>query len=244
MTAQGVTRSLKVGTAAVGSLYLFTRYNPALSALPIVRRGPYHYLLGEGRSDHLALTFDDGPDPLSTPLLLNELDRLKLSATFFMLGTMAEANPTVVKEVVSAGHEVAVHGHWHRNHLFRSARTIRYDLERAFGTIGEISGEAPTYFRPPYGVATRPTLLTASVLALKAVLWGAWGRDWRRLATATSVLNDIKKDLRPGTTILLHDADCTSYPGSFRATLGALESLSTLCQENQLSLGPLRSHGF
>ncbi|MGC8465181.1 MAG: polysaccharide deacetylase family protein [Acidimicrobiales bacterium] len=226
------------------SLGVFLRYGPALSSIAALRRGPYRYLLGEGRNDHLALTFDDGPDPLSTPLILKELDRLSITATFFMLGSMAEANPSVVHEVLSAGHEVAVHGNWHRNHLFRSARTIRYDIERAVGTIGAICGTTPTYFRPPYGVATRPTLLTASQLALKPVLWGAWGRDWRRLATPTSVLHDVTKDLRPGTTILLHDADCTSYPGSFRATLGALRPLFELCQENRLQLGPLREHGF
>lgn len=233
----------RVITSYFGAKVAF-RYFPALSAIPAIRSQQFPHLLGKGRIDKLALTFDDGPDPVSTPLILDELDRLGIKATFFLLGAMAEAFPYTAKEVVARGHEIALHGQWHRNHLLRSARTISYDMERALETVSAATGIRPVYFRPPYGVLTRPTLLTSHRLSLTPVLWGAWGRDWRSGATPTSVLNDLRKDIYPGATLLLHDSDCTSAPGSFRATLGALEGLSNLAASSGLTLGPLHQHGF
>lgn len=233
----------RVITSYVGAKVAF-RYFPALSAIPSLRSQLFPHLLGKGRIDSLALTFDDGPDPASTPLILDELDRLGIYATFFLLGAMAEAFPYVAREVAARGHEIALHGQWHRNHLFRSARTISYDMERALETVSTATGVRPVYFRPPYGVLTRPTLYTSHRLSLTPVLWGAWGRDWRFGATPTSVLTDLRKGMTPGSTLLLHDSDCTSSPGSFRSTLGALEGLSALADSAGLALGPLRHHGF
>lgn len=229
---------------AYGALGAIFRYGPAVSSLPLLRHHLFPHLEGEGLPERVALTFDDGPDPTSTPLILAELDRLGVKATFFLLGSMAETYPYVASEIVRQGHEISLHGQWHRNHLLRSARTIAYDLERGLDAVSVATDRRPTYFRPPYGVAIRPTLTTAYRLNLRPVLWGAWGRDWRAQATPTTVLTDIKKRLKGGTTILLHDADCTSYPGSFRSTLGALAPLVELCEDNKFQLGPLRHHGF
>ena len=76
-------------------------------------------LAGIGRPDHVALTFDDGPDPASTPLFLTELDRLGWKATFFLLGCMVRQAPSLAAELVAASHEVAVHGDRHDSHLRR-----------------------------------------------------------------------------------------------------------------------------
>ncbi len=231
-------------SAGIGLAEVGYRSFPALSSLPQLRRTVWPYFLGTGSSSSVALTFDDGPDPKSTPLFIEELDRLGVKATFFVLGEMAERYPYSLRELVSAGHEIALHGNWHRNHLFRSARSIRYDMERSYATVSEIAAAAPIFFRPPYGVITRPTLATASQLGLRSVLWGTWGRDWRKLATPSSVMKDLKSNFAPGCTVLLHDSDCTSYPGSYRATLAALPDLAELCAQNGLKLGPLANHGF
>ena len=217
---------------------------PALSSLPPLRRSLWPYLLGTGSSTSVALTFDDGPDPKSTPLFIKELERLGVKATFFVLGEMAERYPYTLQELQNAGHEIALHGNWHRNHLFRSARSIRYDMERSYATVSEIALSAPIFFRPPYGVITRPTLATAAQLGLRTVLWGTWGRDWRKMTTPSSVMKDLKSNLEPGCTVLLHDSDCTSYPGSYRATLAALPELAEVCAQNNLRLVPLADHGF
>ncbi len=220
------------------------RTYPSLASVFWIKDVLFEYQQGWGRSDHVALTFDDGPDPISTPLILRELDRLGVKATFFMLGSMAEAYPYVAQMVLDTGHEIALHGQWHRNHLFRSAKTIRYDMERSMEQVQKATGVQPIFFRPPYGVLTEPTLKSASDLSLRPVLWGAWGRDWRSQATSSQVIIDIKKRFKPGVTVLLHDSDSTSSPGSFRATLGAIEPLLTLCDQQDCKLGRLKDHGI
>lgn len=237
-------RTLATLSGAYGAIALGFRSYPALASVIWIKDELFEYLQGWGRPNHVALTFDDGPDPISTPLILDELRRLEIKATFFMLGSMAEAYPYVAQQVAEDGHDIALHGHWHKNHLFRSTRTIRYDMERSLETVTNATGVRPLYFRPPYGVLTEGTLRTARDLSLRPVLWGAWGRDWRAKATPIQVLNDLKKRFKPGVTVLLHDSDCTSYPGSFRSTLGALEAFTNLCEQHSLSVGPLREHGF
>src|SRR5437763_1424116 len=124
---------------------------PLLTARAGLRRRYLPALAGLGSPDHVALTFDDGPDPASTPAFLAELDRLGLRATFFMLGVNAEAHPALAAEVAAAGHEVAVHGHEHRSQLFRTPREVRADLLRGVEAVASTTGAAPVWFRPPYG---------------------------------------------------------------------------------------------
>ena len=96
-------------------------------ALPaVLARGPARRLTsrlaGRGRSGGVALTFDDGPDPLGTPAILEALDDLGWRATFFLLGAQVRRFPDVARSVAAAGHEIAVHGHVHRNHLSQIGR--------------------------------------------------------------------------------------------------------------------------
>lgn len=219
-------------------------YAPLTYSIPLLGGRIRPDLRGDGRIDHVALTFDDGPDPISTPLFLDVLDELGLKATFFLLGTMVDANPHVAREVALRGHEIALHGHWHRNHASRSGRTVRYDMERGLDVVGSTTAVRPLFFRPPYGVFSRATLLACDALDLRPIRWGTWGRDWRRTATPTTVVNDLIKEFRPGVTTLLHDSDCTSYPGAFRSTLHAIEPFAQLVDAQGLTLGPLAEHGF
>jgi len=201
-------------------------------------------LVGRGQAGHVALTFDDGPDPASTPAILHELDRLGWHATFFMLGTMARRAPGLVNEVIAAGHEVAVHGDEHRNMLRRTPGHARADIQRATGTVAELSGTEPVWFRPPFGVLSLGALSGAKRAGLTTVLWTTWGRDWRKEATPDTVVTDVLRRYVDGGTVLLHDSDCESYPGSWRATLGALAPLAEQLHGRGLTVGPLRDHGL
>lgn len=202
------------------------------------------WLLGSGNPGSVALTFDDGPDPISTPLILDTLEANQVKATFFALGEMVDRQPGLAREVVERGHELGTHGYWHKNHLLRSSRSVRYDLARAIASIEAATGTRPTWYRPPYGVITRADLVAAHSEGLRLVLWGTWGRDWRRGASSTSVMADLRSRFRPGVTILLHDSDCTSYPGSFQATLGAIPQLVDLVNSQQLQFSTLSKHGI
>jgi peptidoglycan-N-acetylglucosamine deacetylase len=200
--------------------------------------------VGRGRPDHVALTFDDGPDAATTPAFLRELDRLGWHATFFMLGTRARHAPSLVADVAAAGHEVAVHGDEHRNMLRRTPRGARNDIQRATGTIAELTGKTPTWFRPPFGILSFGALRGARRAGLTTVLWTTWGRDWREQATPQTVVDEVLRRYVAGGTVLLHDTDGESYPGSWRSALGALQPLADAFAERKLTVGPLADHGL
>jgi peptidoglycan/xylan/chitin deacetylase (PgdA/CDA1 family) len=173
----------------------------------------------------VALTFDDGPDPASTPQFLAVLDELNIKATFFMLGSMVRQAPTLAAEVAAAGHEIAVHADDHTSMLKRSTQSAIDNVRRAHGDIAEITGTEPRFFRPPYGLCSWGALRAARECGLQTVLWTAWGRDWRANATPDTVVADLLKGQLDGGTMLLHDSDCTSAPLSWRNTIAALPLL-------------------
>lgn len=215
---------------------------PALTALPGVRLRFFPRLSGRGSPDHVALTFDDGPDPASTPYFLETLAAYRTRATFFLLGSMLARAPELGLDLTAAGHEVAVHGWSHQNLLLRSPHATYRDLTRASELIRAVTGRSPRYYRPPYGVFSSAALIAARRLDLTPVLWTCWGRDWTRSATRTSVLRTLRTGLSGGGTVLLHDSDCTSAPGSWRATLAALPHLLDECLRRGWRVGPLTEH--
>ncbi|MET7527784.1 hypothetical protein [Streptomyces sp900116325] len=81
-------------------------------------------------------------------------------------------------------------------------------------------------------------------LGLIPVPWTCWGEDWRARVTPDSVHRTVTAGLDGGGTILLHDSDCTSAPGSWRTILGALPRLLDTCEQRGLRVGPLRDHGM
>jgi peptidoglycan/xylan/chitin deacetylase (PgdA/CDA1 family) len=213
---------------------------PALTA-----RGPARRLTprlaGRGRPGGIALTFDDGPDPDGTPPILEALDDLGWTATFFLLGTQVRRHPGVARSIVAAGHEIGVHGNVHRNHLSRTPLGIRRDLRTALTEITAVTGVRPRWFRPPYGLFSTGTLWAARQLDLTPVLWTAWGLDWRA-GPADGVVAEILRTLDDGGTVLLHDSDCTSRPGSWRSTLAALPLLAGELRDRNLAVRPLGQH--
>jgi peptidoglycan/xylan/chitin deacetylase (PgdA/CDA1 family) len=228
------------GSVALGGL---AQVLPAVSG---VRRGRIRWapsLAGVGTPGHVALTFDDGPDPASTPAFLDALDELGWRATFFMLGRMAAANPDLAAEVARRGHEIGVHGYLHSNHLRRGRRWTRRDVTSARDLLGELTGQPMRWLRPPYGALSSSTLTAAWATGLRPVLWTSWGRDWRQEATPESVVDDVTTTLVPGATVLLHDSDCTSAHGSWKNTLAALPVLAERWQADGLEVGPLGEHG-
>jgi peptidoglycan-N-acetylglucosamine deacetylase len=215
---------------------------PVISTFGPLRNRVMPDLSGQGRADHVALTFDDGPDPLSTPLFLRALADRGVQATFFLLGVEASRAPGLVREIAAAGHQIAVHGWRHRPLLLRGPRATYDDLARARDTVGDLTGRTPRLFRPPYGVMSTAAHLSARRLGLTPVLWTCWGEDWTAQATPQSVYRTVTADLRGGGTVLLHDSDCTSAPGAWRSALGALPRILDTCEQRGLRVGPLREH--
>lgn len=217
---------------------------PGVTAIGPVRRLLFRGLAGYGAPGHVALTFDDGPDPRFTPRVLDLLSQRGIRATFFLLGSMAATSPGLAGEIASAGHEIAVHGWDHRYLTLRPPAAAHEDIARARDTIADITGHAPAWFRPPYGVLSGGALLAARRLGLRPLLWTCWGREWASGATPDSVYATLAAGLGGGATVLLHDSDATSPPGSARAALGALPRLLDDCARRGLAVGPAAEHGL
>jgi peptidoglycan-N-acetylglucosamine deacetylase len=216
---------------------------PAALFVPAVRRVVAPSLAGIGRPDHVALTFDDGPHPRSTPHFLSELSNHQVRATFFVLGRELARHPWLGREMVQYGHEIAVHGWDHRCLLRRGPSTVYDEFARTVEVIQHTTGRQPRWVRAPYGVFSGTSLLAARRLGLTPVLWTAWGFDWTRRATPESVATTVRRGLSGGGTVLLHDSDVAAAVGSWRSALGALPMLLAHCRERGLVVGPLADHG-
>ncbi|MGA4995508.1 polysaccharide deacetylase family protein [Nonomuraea bangladeshensis] len=230
--------ALPLGLACLSLLHAA----PAATWLPSVRRR-MPALAGAGDPGHVALTFDDGPHPGSTPRFLDELGRLGARATFFVLGELLERHPGLGRRIVAEGHELAVHGWRHGNALIAPPGRLTAEIGRAAALVREVCGVRAAWYRPPYGVLSLEALVSARALGLRPVLWTDWGRDWEASATARSVLATVTAGLRGGATVLLHDSDHASVPGSWRSALDALPALVERCRLMGLRVGPLRDHG-
>jgi peptidoglycan-N-acetylglucosamine deacetylase len=172
--------------------------------------------------DRVALTFDDGPHDDGTPAVLDILGRHGASATFFLVGEQVARRPALAREIVAAGHEVAVHGYRHTLLLRRRVRELADDLDRAVAVVAEATGKTPALYRPPYGVFSSGALAHVRERGWRPLLWSSWGRDWERRATAQSIARRAVTGLRPGDVVLLHDSDAYSSDGSWRRTAAAL----------------------
>ena len=231
-----------LGIGVAGAAALHTA--PSLVALSSIGRHLAPSLAGVGDRGHVALTFDDGPDPSSTPAVLAALDELGWRATFFMLGDMVRKSPGLAADVAAAGHEVGVHGDQHRSLLRLGPRTTHDDIRRAADVIADATGVESQWYRPPYGTLSVGGVISARRLGLRPVLWTAWGRDWRAEATGSSVASDVLDGFVDGGTVLLHDSDCTSAPESWRATLDSFPLLGKGFADRGLVVGPVGEHGI
>jgi peptidoglycan/xylan/chitin deacetylase (PgdA/CDA1 family) len=114
---------------------------------------------------------------------------------------------------------------------------------RARDTIATIGDTPVRWFRPPYGAVSSGSLVAARRGGLQLVLWTTWGRDWHPRATGPSVAANVRRTYYPGATVLLHDSDITSAPGSWHSTLAALPLLAEMWSAAGLRVGTLGEHG-
>jgi peptidoglycan/xylan/chitin deacetylase (PgdA/CDA1 family) len=186
----------------------------------------------------VALTFDDGPDPASTPAVLEALERAGAHATFFLIGQKAERHPELVGEIVRRGHAVGVHSYAHdRLFALRSDVYVRRDLERCLRVLERLTGERPLLFRPPIG-HTNPTIArVADALDLITVGWTVSGRDGVGSATAERVASRVRRGLRDGAIVALHDA--AERGGRVPAGVGALPAILDAAKDAGLEVVPL-----
>lgn len=237
-----LTPAFRVPLAAA-ALALTAHAAPAGTWLPGLRRRCFPSLAGLGHPCHIALTFDDGPDPRSTPYFLRVLDQLSTRATFFVLGESLLRHPELGRDIVGRGHELAVHGWTHSRPWLPTVVRDTREVSRAAEVVQGISGVRPLWYRPPYGILTGGRWTAALQSGLRPVLWSAWGRDWTEGATPEGVLATVRSGLRGGGTVLLHDADL-SASGRWRPALAMLPEMISGLRAEGLTVGPLVDHGL
>jgi len=169
-------------------------------------------LVAPRRPGELALTFDDGPNPAFTPRLLEILARHDVHATFFSVGSYAQAQPALVRQIVAAGHQVGNHSWSHLNLARASASQIEEQLSRSCQTLEQITGAPVHYFRPPFGARRPEVLRAARRLGMVPVLWNAMTSDWKNPSAdsiAQRLMRKIDRLERHGRAaiIVLHDGN-------------------------------------
>jgi len=154
----------------------------------------------------LALTFDDGPNPLATPAILDALKERGVKASFFILGRHAERWPAIVRRVAEEGHAIGNHGYYHRKLHLKSPSYVRRDLELGTAAIVDACGVRPKFFRAPHGFRSPWVTTIARSLGQRTVGWtrGVWDSDRPGVEV---IAGRTIRAARPGAILLLHDGD-------------------------------------
>ena len=159
------------------------------------------------RRNEVALTFDDGPDPDVTPLVLDILDRYQAKATFFVVGARAMRLPDLCREIVRRGHTLANHTQHHKNSFACLGwKGQMQQIVMAQQTIKRITGQEPRLFRAPMGMRNPILDPVLSRLGLPLITWNRRGYD-TRCADCKTLLARLTRKLGAGDIVLLHDGN-------------------------------------
>ncbi|MBB6450408.1 peptidoglycan/xylan/chitin deacetylase (PgdA/CDA1 family) [Geomicrobium halophilum] len=153
----------------------------------------------------MALTFDDGPDEVITPAVLDKLDEYDVKATFFLIGERAEAHPDIVQQIVDEGHMIANHSWDHPKFTDISNEEVEEQIDRTETALHDITGEAVRMFRPPYGAQNEDTVRTVGALNYSNVIWSQDSLDWKEME-AEDTADNILSDITYGAIVLQHSA--------------------------------------
>jgi peptidoglycan/xylan/chitin deacetylase (PgdA/CDA1 family) len=212
-------------------------YDQSLSRRRRWRRVPGVQRVG---GDAVTLTFDDGPDERDTPAVLEALATLGVNATFFVLGSHVREHPALTREIRDQGHDVALHGMTHRRHDGLSPAEARSELGEGLEAIEAALGERPRWYRPPFGRSSPALGDACRELDLELVYWTSWGFDWEPVSAA-EIEQTVRRDLGPGTIVLLHDSARYAERDEAAATAAALPGIVSAARGDGLDLQPLRT---
>src|SRR5579859_8180369 len=181
----------------------------------------YPVFYGNTHLSEIALTFDDGPNPIYTQQILTILHAYKIKATFFDVGYLVRDFPNIVRQEFLQGNSIGNHSWSHPQLTSLSAAGIVSQLESTSNAIQAITGVRPTVFRPPYGSFNREVIAQAFQQNLTTILWNNDARDWATPGVNV-IINRVLNSVHNGSVVLLHDG------GGFRnQTVAALPIIIT-----------------
>jgi peptidoglycan/xylan/chitin deacetylase (PgdA/CDA1 family) len=193
-----------------------------------------------GNANSIALTIDDGPDPVVTPQVLDLLDRHGVRATFFCIGTLARRYPSLTREIVARGHAVENHSQTHR-HTFsvKGPIALAREVATAQRTLTELTGERPLFFRAPAGL--RNVLLEPVLQAfdLRLVAWTKRGFDTRETDPGR-VQQRLLDNLAARDILLVHDGNAATAANGQPVLLSVLPHVVEAARQQGLRFITLR----
>jgi peptidoglycan/xylan/chitin deacetylase (PgdA/CDA1 family) len=198
---------------------------------------PLGHRRGAGGDRRVALTFDDGPDPMHTPRVLDILARERVHGAFFLIGERAAAAPDVARRIAGDGHDLGNHTWSHRSLWLATPRETRRQIERGHEAIARAAGSAPRFFRPPWGMTNLAMSPTLWRLRTPCVLWSVQP-EGLHAAPADRQVRYAAARVGPGAILDLHDAD--GVPGAGARLVAALPALIAVLRDAGFTLVPLR----
>lgn len=157
----------------------------------------------------MVLSFDDGPNPIATPLILTALRAQGVKATFFLIGERIERYPQLAARIVAEGHQVGNHSYSHPRMVLEHPRAYAREIDRTDRLIRSLGYRGTIDFRPPYGqkLVVLPWLLARRHKL--SVLWSVDSRDWHDRDPVT-IAQRVERRVSPGSIVLLHDLPQTA----------------------------------
>ena len=152
----------------------------------------------------IALSFDDGPHPRLTPLILSILEEYGIKATFFMVGENVGYYPAAARAVAEAGHEIGNHTFSHRKFDKLGEEELRCEIFSCEEAIGRVSNTPVRFIRPPEGQMSDSMRKVIGELDYRVILWDVDTRDWAH-TSPESISRHILETVQAGDIILMHD---------------------------------------
>ncbi|MCX5799962.1 MAG: polysaccharide deacetylase family protein [Candidatus Eisenbacteria bacterium] len=153
----------------------------------------------------VALTFDDGPSPVWTPRILDELKALNVKATFFVLGKHVREYPEIARRTASEGHEIENHSYDHHVIIYYRTNKLEKEIRDTESIVNTVTGRTTRYFRPPKAWLTNREKTKIEKMGYKVVLWSLNSKDWVTFDDKY-VLKYLLSNVQPGDVILFHDS--------------------------------------
>lgn len=159
---------------------------------------------GNEKIQGVAITFDDGPHPVYTPLLLDILKQHHVKACFFLLGKNVIKFPEIAKRIHDEGHEIGNHSTNHKMLPLLRSDELKKEITETENAIKKATGEHAAYFRPPYGFYNERVRREVLSEGFTFVLWNLSSKDWMNQG-GEKVARNVTKHLKPGAILLFHD---------------------------------------
>ncbi len=219
----------------------YRRFRSALGPAAY-RANRIHFRL---ESSAVALTFDDGPDPVHTPRVLDRLSELGVRATFFLVGSEAQAQPEIVHRMLAEGHTVGSHSLTHRDARHLSLPALARDYRLGRRAVEEVVGKRVTLFRPPKGHLDAKGFAAVNLARVQTWMWSHDPADWNPQVPSSRIV-DLADELEPGAVVLLHDGAKLPVSEAARdrsGTVDALEPLVRRVRARGLEFAPIPARG-